>query len=126
MALKASIRRAVKSAFKALDDIPHKKSVYHSKTGAPVRDLDAGTFTLATVNIALPMVVFARFTQKEVDKDPAIVLTDTKVLIPTEDLRGRTPEPSDTITDDNGVTWEIIRLLSDPASVVTILQARTA
>lgn len=124
MALKATIRRAVKSAFLALDDIP-RKAVYQTKTGTPVRDLDAGTYTLQTSNTPLAMVVFARFTQKEVDKDPAIVITDTKIIIPTEDLKGKVPRGADTVTDDEGTVWEVIRLLSDPASVVTIIQART-
>ncbi len=125
MALKATIRRAVKKAFLALDDVP-KIVTYHSKTGTPVRDLDAGTFTLATVNVTVRMVAFTRFSQREVDKDPAILLTDSKVLFPTEDLGATQPQTADTLTDPDGTIWEIVRRLSDPASVVTILQVRTA
>lgn len=125
MALKATIRRAVKSAFLALDDIP-RKATYLSKNGAPVRDLDAGTYTVPTTSIALKMVAFVRFTQKEADKDPAVVLTDQKALIPTEDLGGVVPKSTDSMLDDQGTNWEIIRLMSDPAAAVTILQVRTS
>lgn len=124
MALKATLRRAVKAAFTALDDIP-RKVTYHVKTGTPIRDLDAGTFTLTTVNVALPMVALVRFKQKDLDKNPAIVASNMKALIPTEDLKGRVPATADTFTDDTGTTWEVVQLLSDPAEVITILEVRS-
>jgi len=124
MSLKSTIRRAVKQAFQALDDVP-RVATYNSVSGTPIRDLDAGTSHLASTATVLKMVVFARFKEREIEKDPSILLTDTKILFPTEDLKGVVPKASDTMVDDEGTVWEIVVRRSDPASVVTILQART-
>jgi hypothetical protein len=122
VALKATIRRAVKSAFKAMDDIP-KVCSYKSVAGAPTRDLDSGTSTRVTTNYTLPMVVFAKFSERQIDRDPAL-LTDMKMIFPSEDLPVE-PKQSDTVVDDVGIIWTIVKRLSDPAAVVTILQVRT-
>lgn len=123
MALKATVRRAVKAAFKALDDIPRK--VTYKSTGAPQRNLDAGTATRPVTPYTLPMVAFVRFSAREVEKDPLLLLTDVKMLFPTEDLPVAAKE-NDIVTDDKGTTWEVIRRLSDPADVLTTLQTRTS
>lgn len=123
MALKASLRKAVKSAFKALDDIP-KVCTYKSVAGAPVRDLDTGTSTRVETDYRLPMVVFSKFTERQIDRDPAL-LTDMKMIFPSEDLPVP-PKQSDTVLDDAGITWVIMKRISDPAAIVTILQVRTS
>jgi hypothetical protein len=123
MALKATIRRAVKAAFKAMDDIP-KVCTYKSVAGAPVRDLDSGTSSRTETSYTLPMVVFAKFSERQIDRDPAL-LTDMKMLFPSEDLPVP-PKQSDTVIDDVGVTWVIMKRISDPAAIVTILQVRTS
>ena len=123
MGMTATLRRAVKKAFQALGDI-NKKVTYSSVTGPPVRDFDAGTFTVPTVNQTLTLVVFTKFTEKETDKDAAL-LTGMKMLFPTDDLKVAS-KASDTVVDDKGNTWEVMQRLSDPASVVTILQVRSS
>lgn len=123
MALKATLRRAVRQAFEALDDVP-RTATYHSVSGAPVRDLDAGTFTRATTDIVLPMCAFVRFSSKDLERDSLIEVNDVKVLFPAEDLKAVRPKASDRLTDDEGVLWEVKRQLNDPASVVVILQCK--
>lgn len=122
MSLKATLRAAVKSAFKALDDVPQAVT-YKSVSGAVVRDLDAGTSARTPSSYPLPMVVFAKFTEWQTDKDPAL-LTSMKMIFPTADLPV-TPKVSDLIIDAAGTQWTFVKRLSDPASVVTILQVRT-
>ena len=124
MGLKNTLRKGVKKAFEALDDIP-KKVTYQSVSGEPVRDLETGSFTRASSNYTLPMVVFTSFTTRERDKDPAIETNDVKVLFPSMDLPVKA-KTQDTIIDDEGVLWEVIDKKTDPASVVTILQMRAA
>lgn len=123
MSLKTTLRKAVKAAFKALDDVP-KKCVYKSVTGTTVRDHANGTLIRVTQDYPLPMVVFARFQEKDTDKDPAL-LTDMKMIFPRDDLPAL-PKVSDTVLDEDGVTWAIVKRLTDPAALVTILQVRTS
>lgn len=124
MALKATIRRAVRQAFEALDDIP-RKATYRSVTGAAGRDLDTGTSTVPTVTTELPMTAWVRFSSKDQEKDPLIVLDDVKVIFPSEDLPHKS-KTGDLIVDDEGLLWEVKRQLNDPASIVYILQCKAA
>lgn len=124
MGMKAVLRQAVLRAFAALDDIPQKVT-YHSVAATPARDLDAGTFTRPSTNYTLPKVVFTSYTTRERDKDPAIETNDVKVLFPASDLPVKA-KTQDTITDAEGVLWEVIDKKTDPAFVLTILQMRAA
>jgi hypothetical protein len=123
MGLKATLQRAVKAAFKAADDVP-RKCTYKSVSGEVVRDLVAGTSTRVTQEFTLQTVIFTKFSEKDIDRDPAL-LTDMKMLFPTQDLPVQ-PKQSDTVLDDVGTHWVIIKRISDPASVLTILQVRTS
>lgn len=123
MALKATIRRAVRQAFLALDDIP-RTATYHSAGGAIVRNIDTGESSVPTTDRTLNLVVFTSFSSKERDLDAAIDTTDTKVLFPMEDLGGYFPTNSDSLTDDAGKKLEIVRVLCDPASLLAKLQCR--
>lgn len=123
MALKATLRRAVRQAFLALDDVP-RKATYHIAGTTPTRDLDTGESTVVTTDRALPLVVFTSFSSKEKDVDPAIDLTNTKVLFPMEDLNKHFPKNIDSLTDDEGSKWEIVRVLCDPASLLAKLECR--
>jgi hypothetical protein len=89
-----------------------------------VRNHDAGTVAIPTQDYILPQVVFARFSTKDVDRDPGL-LTDMKMIFPRADLAA-VPKQSDTVVDAEGLIWAIVRRLSDPASVITILQVRTS
>jgi hypothetical protein len=48
-----------------------------------------------------------------------------KMIFPRADLPAA-PKQSDTVVDAEGLIWAIVRRLSDPASVITILQVRTS
>ncbi len=123
MSLRAGVQRAVIAAFKAVSDIA-RPATYKSLTGAMVRDLDAGTSVPVSVNYLLKRTVFARFRESEVDENVS-VLTDQKFLFPALDLPVQ-PKTADLVVDEDGRTWEITRRLSDPASALVILQARTS
>jgi hypothetical protein len=123
MGLKATIARAVKQAMLALDDIP-KVCTYKSVSGGAVRNHAAGTSARTETDYPLPQVVFTKFSEKDIDRDPAL-LTDMRMIFPTADLPVQ-PKQSDTVVDSDAITWAIVRRLSDPASVVTILQVRTS
>jgi hypothetical protein len=122
MSLKSTLRKAVKSAFKALDDLPQQVT-YTSVQGAPVRDLDSGTFTVPHTDYTLPLVVFTKFTDKELERDPALQATDMKMLFPAEDLPVE-PKPPDTVIDAENVKWSVIKRMRDPAKVLGMIQVR--
>ena len=124
MSMKANLRRAVRQAFRALDDIP-RQATYHIASASPVRDLDTGEVTQGYTDKTLTLVVFTSFSAKEKDADPLIVVTDTKVLFPMDDL-GVFPKDTDIITDDAGLKWQIVRVLTDPASLLAKLQCRAS
>jgi len=123
MSLRNTLQRAVKTAFNALDDVP-LECTYKSVSGDMVRDLVAGTSSRVTTNYTLPSVVFAKFSERQTDKDPAL-LTDMRMIFATHDLPVG-PKESDTVVDSLNRVWSIVKRLSDPASVVTILQVRTS
>lgn len=124
MALKATLRRAVRQAFLALDDVP-REATYHIASASPTRDLDTGEVSQGYIDKTLPMAVFTSFSSKEKDADALIVVTDTKVLFPMEDL-GVFPKDTDILTDDAGLKWQIVRVLCDPASLLAKLQCRAS
>lgn len=124
MALKATLRRAVRQAFLALDDVP-RTATYHIAGASPTRDLDTGEVTQGYTDKTLSLVVFTSFSSKEKEADPLIVVTDTKVLFPMEDL-GVFPKDTDILTDDAGLKWQVIRVLTDPASLLAKLQCRAS
>jgi hypothetical protein len=68
-----------------------------------------------------------RYASLDAKKDPLIEITDVKVIFPAEDLpKTMKVKASDKIVDDEGVEWEVKRQMNDPASIVIILQCRTA
>lgn len=123
MALSSSIKAAIKALFKALGDLV-RPAVYHSLSGAPVFDEDAGKMVYPVTDYPIKQAAFTKFKQSESDKDPALV-TDMKMLFQRAELPV-VPSPQDKVTDDQGVTWEIVKRLRDPIDGVIILQVRTA
>lgn len=123
MGLSASIKAAIKALFKALGDLV-RPAVYHSLGGVAVWDEDAGKMVYPVTNYPIKQAAFTKFKQSESDKDPALV-TDMKMIFQRSELPVP-PDPKDKVTDDQGVTWEIIKRLRDPIDGVIILQVRTA
>lgn len=123
MALKATLRRAVRQAFLALDDLP-RKAAYYISTGAVQRDFDTGEVTQATTAKALDLVLFTSFSAKEKDADPLIEVTHTKVLFPMHDLGGVFPVNTHYLIDDAGQKWQIVRVLTDPGALLAKLECR--
>lgn len=123
MSLRAQVKAGVNLAFNKLGDLV-KKGTYQSLTGNVTRDLVAGTSTAEMVSYPLKRIVFTKFEEKENDKDVNL-LTDEKMLFPSGDLPVQ-PKSADTVLDSLNRTWEIVRLLSDPADSLTILHVRTS
>ncbi|UTC28382.1 hypothetical protein GURKE_03560 [Brevundimonas phage vB_BpoS-Gurke] len=120
--MRAILRRAIRQAFLALGDIP-VKATYKVKTSDSVYDPETGTSSTPSQLIDLPLVAFTRFTVKEMDRDPKIAAKDVKVLFPMEDL-GREPSEDDTVIDNKGREWEIVRVLGEPSEQLGMLQCR--
>jgi len=123
MSLRNLVRQQVANGFKAFGDIP-RPADYYQMTGEVTRDLVAGTSVPVTNHYPLKGVIFAKFEEKENDKDVSR-LTDEKAIFPALYLP-ITPSTSDTIVDENGVVWEVVDRLSDPASAVVVLHMRTS
>ncbi|UTC29875.1 hypothetical protein BAJUN_02690 [Bajunvirus bajun] len=126
MSMRAMIGRQVQNAFRQLGDIPVACDYVHL-TGGETRDIEAGVTTPNTVTYAVPLVVKAKFVEKEIDKH-VDVSTDMKMLMPRLDLNKAVVDPrtSDKIIEKkNGRLWEVVRLLSDPADACLIFHVRT-
>ncbi len=124
MALKSTIRKAVKQAFLALDDIPVQATYRKVGDGETVIDIETGAASLAYTSYTLPLVVITRFRQKETDKDPTL-LTDQKMLFPREDLPVE-PATDDEVYDSRGRRWQVIEQYTDPAELLGIIRVRAA
>jgi hypothetical protein len=122
MGLSASLKSAIKVLFKALGDLV-RPAVYHSLGGVAVWDEDAGKMVYPVTNYPIKQAAFTKFKQSESDKDPTL-LTDMKMIFQRSELPVA-PDPKDKVTDDQGVTWEIVKRLRDPIDGVIILQVRT-
>lgn len=121
--LSGTIKRAIKALFKALGDLV-RPATYHSLGGAAVWDEDAGMMVYTATNYPIAQAAFTKFKQSESDKDPTL-LTDMKMIFQRAELPVA-PDPKDKVTDDQGVTWEIVKRLRDPIDGVIILQVRTS
>jgi hypothetical protein len=122
MGLRSTLKAGVDLAFDAVGDLK-RVVTYHSVTGPPVYDVETGTTSTPATNYTLRRVVITSFTQTEIDNDPSL-LTSEKMIFPHDDLPVE-PKPNDTVTDDEGRVWEIVRLLSVPGKLINKLQVRT-
>lgn len=123
MGLRGQVQTAALTAFRAIGDLA-RPATYQSLTGNITRDLVAGTSVAESVTYNLKRTVFSKFKETEIDTS-VVVETDEKMLFAALDLP-IAPKSADTVLDENGRTWEVIKRLSDPASAVVILQMRTS
>lgn len=123
MGLRQQLQKAAVTAFKAAGNVA-RPATYKSLTGEVTRDLDAGTSVPVTVDYPLKRTIFSKFKETENDKDISI-LTDEKFMFASLELPIE-PKSADIVIDENNRQWEIIKRLSDPASAVVILLARTS
>lgn len=120
---KSAIAKAVAGAFKAIGDIP-RTLTYYVIGDTQTFDEDAGRMVYGTIPYPIKSAVIAKFTQRETDKDPTFG-TSEKMIFQTAELpSGVVPKSMDWAIDDQGQKWEIVKLLTDPAAIVTILQVR--
>lgn len=132
--LKALLAKGVQSAFNATGDLV-RTATYLSMTGgasgnADAYDIETGTAVNAGITIPLGQVVFAAFSSRETDKDPTL-LTDQRLLFPRAKLidpgTGLAVDPAggDNVTDSASTQWQVIQVISDPASVLCTLRVRS-
>lgn len=122
MGLTASIQNGVRASFRAMGDLAFKAS-YVVKVGEPVYQED-GSWLTPTKAYPLPTVVLAKFTQREVNDNPALATT-AKMLFPTFDLPTIVSQDDRIVDPKNKRTWDVVKLISDPADSVTILSVRS-
>ena len=116
---KASIQRAVDSAFKALGDIPEGAILRRTtSTYSPA----TGDRTTSTTDYAITKAVFVRFEQFEIDKI-FILSTDVKLIIRQNEI-AVAPSNTDTIIR-GGKVYNIVRSEADPSDSIYILQLRS-
>jgi hypothetical protein len=121
MSLRAIIAAAVKTAFDAADDVP-RPMTFHAFTGN-VRDIVAGTNTRGSTSYTLEKVLGSKFEVTTTDKTVELK-TDQKLLFPAADLP-IVPKAGDWLVDENNATWEVQKLMTDPAFALRILHVRS-
>lgn len=122
MSLTKVVQDGVDTAFKVLGDLV-KSGAWIKQPAGAVPDFAAGTPAAAAEDIhPIKRYIFTRFKQEEVDgKD--VTSKDQKVIFPRQDLDIE-PDDADRFRDVLGRTWEVKRIMSDPAAAVVVAQVR--
>ena len=116
---RATILKAVASAFKALGDIP--EACTYRRT-ASVYNTATGVNTTTNTNYAIT-AIFTSYGQLEVDR--VLVLTaDVKCILQQSEL-ALIPSPTkDKVVRSDGQIFNVIRFSSDPAKATYTIQLR--
>jgi len=124
MGFKSLIAKQVVNAFVQLQDIP--RPMTYKQLVSVAYDIEAGTPTTTYADYPLTRVVKTKFTIKEEAQYKAVVAaTDAKMLFPVLDLPVE-PNTADTLIDEDGLVWEIVKRLTDPSVGVWILWVRSS
>jgi len=111
VSLKATIAKALDSAFSAVGDVAQTVVVKHF-TGAPIRDSSTGTYTRSSVTNTIPGIVtdFKRFGDTDIvagdvlcilkQKDTSLDVGDMATIV------GKTYEVLETNPDPAGASWQ--------------------
>ena len=120
MALKrATIAKAINSAFKVLGDIPEAATLRRTTSSY---DTSTGDNTLSTTDYPMSKAVFVKYETFEVDK-VVVLASDVKLILQQSDLAVRPALATDTIIR-NSRTYNILRVGEDPAAATYTLQLR--
>jgi len=120
MALKkATIAKAIKSAFKVLGDIP-EAAILRRTANSYVPS--TGNGSLSTTDYAIQKAVFTKYAHFEVDK-VVVLASDVKLILQQSELTVTPSLATDTIIR-NGVTHNILSVEQDPASATYSMQLR--
>lgn len=115
----AAIRKAVSSAFRAVDGLA-ESVVYRRTTTTFVPS--TGKTTKTTQDFPL-RVIFTSYSEFEIDR-VVIVATDIKVLFESKNLPITPNGTTDTIIRSSGRVHNIINCKIDPANAVWVIQTR--
>lgn len=120
MALKrATLVKAIKSAFSALGDIPETATLIRSTSKY---DTATGNNVISTTKFSIQKAVFTSFQTSEID-DVVVKASDVKMLIQQNGLSVRPNISTDDI-ERNSRSYSILDLKEDPAGILYILQLR--
>ena len=116
---RATLAKAVNSAFKALGDIPVSAVLRRSTS---TYDTATGINTVSTSDTTIYKAIFTKFEKFEVDK-VVVLATDVKLIFQQSEVSIVPSTAIDTIIW-NSKTYNILRVGEDPAAVTYILQLR--
>lgn len=120
MALKkATIAKAVSSAFKVLGDIPEAAILRRTTSSY---DTSTGDNTTSTSDYNISKAIFTKFESFEVDK-VVVLASDVKLIIQQSELTVTPSLASDTIIR-GGRAFNILRVGQDPADATYSMQLR--
>lgn len=120
MALKkATIIKAVSSAFKVLGDIPEVATLRRTTNSY---DASTGDGALSTSDYTIAKAIFTKFESFEVDK-VVVLASDTKLIIQQSELTITPSLAYDTIIR-RGIPYNILRVGQDPADATFTMQLR--
>ncbi len=117
---RATIAKAVGSAFKALGDIPESTVI---RRVSNTYDTATGVNTKTTSDDSITKAVFTRYESFEVDK-VVILATDVKLIFQQSEVSTRPDMALDTIIRGTSV-YNILRVGEDPAAATYSLQLRS-
>lgn len=110
MSLRAQVKSAIQAGMAAIGDLA-QRATYISTT-TPSYNPTTGAISSPSTSYTGLAMVFSNFSRMEIDGD-AVRAEDQKVLVATLDLIP-IPTINDRITDEDGVEWNIIGILSVP------------
>jgi len=120
MALKkASIIKAVSSAFKVLGDIP-QAAILRRTTNT--YDSSTGDGAISTTDYTISKAIFTKYETFEVDK-VVVLASDVKLIIQQSELTITPSLATDTVIR-NSISYNILRVGQDPAAATFTIQLR--
>jgi len=122
MGLRATLAKAVASAFTAIGDIP--ESCTYRRTSSAY-NTSTGTNVVTNTDYTIAKAVFLAYESMEIDK-VTILASDQKFLIQASSLPVASVNiATDQIIDSSGKIFNILRISKDPAEATIKLQLRS-
>lgn len=123
MGLAEAFQQAAQAAVKAVGNVAasavyraHATTTYNATTGTPTTTYS----TTAGVKVVIDEFRFVGAEGADLD----VRVEDRAALIPALYISGVTPAPQDAIDTDDGATWVVINVFTDPAQALWRLQVR--
>lgn len=124
MGMRSLVQAAVRQAFVALGDLV-VSGTYVARADVGTRNVETGETVYPTTTYPIKKLAVVRFTEAETDKDPSLSTTQ-KLIFANEELPASVkPGSEDQVNDAEGRVWEVVKLVSAPTDLVTILAVRS-